>query len=60
METRRQVLEEWIDELQGVIEDLPEGVVRASLMDTHESLCKMLFVELVRTGELQDYILGAD
>ena len=60
METRRQVLEECIDELQGVIEDLPEGVVRASLMDTHESLCKMLFVELVRTGELQDYILGAD
>lgn len=60
METRRQVLEDWIDELQGVIEDLPDGVVRASLMDTHESLCKMLFVELVRTGELQDYILGAD
>ncbi len=60
METRRQVLEEWIDEFQGVIEDLPEGGVRASLMDTHESLCKMLFVELVRTGELQDYILGAD
>ncbi len=54
------MLEEWIDELQGVIEDLPEGVVRASLIDTHESLCKMLFSELVRTGELQDYILGAD
>ncbi len=54
------MLEEWIDELQGVIEDLPDGVVRASLMDTHESLCKMLFAELVCTGELQDYILGAD
>lgn len=60
METRRQVLEDWIDELQGVIEDLPDGVVRASLIDTHESLCKMLFAELVRTGELQDYILGAE
>ena len=58
METRREVLEEWIDELQAVFEDLPEGVVRASLMDTHEALCRMLYQELERTGELQDYLSG--
>ena len=60
METRKEVLEEWIDELQAAIVDLPEGVIRASLMDTHESLCKMLHAELARTGELQDYILQVD
>ena len=57
METRREVLEEWIDELQGAIEDLPEGVIKSSLMDTHEALCKILFKELIRTGEIKDYAL---
>lgn len=60
LETRQEVLEEWIDELQAAIVDLPEGVIRASLMDTHESLCKMLYSELVRSGELQSYILQED
>ena len=59
METRREVLEEWIDELQCWIEDMPDGIVRASLMDTHESVCRVLFNELVRTGEIQDYFLEA-
>lgn len=57
METKRETLEEWIDELQCWLDDLPEGVVRASLMDTHEILCRMLFNELVCTGEIEDYIL---
>lgn len=56
METRREVLEEWIDELQAVFEDLQEGVVKASLMDTHEVLCRMLYQELSRTGELDSYL----
>ncbi len=60
METRREVLEEWIDELQCWIDDLPEGVVKASLMDTYESLCRMLFNELARTGELRGYIPELD
>lgn len=60
METRREVLEEWIDELQSVIEDLPEGIIRASLADTHESLCMMLFNELTSTGEISDYLLYDD
>lgn len=60
MESRRDVLEEWVDELQGVIEDLPEGIVKASLMDTHEMLCKILYQELTRTGEIQDYFLDMD
>ena len=60
METRREVLEEWIDELQCWLDDLPEGVVRASLMDTHESLCQILFGELVRSGEIEDYIFSKD
>ena len=57
METRREVLEEWVDELQGVMEDLPEGIIKASLMDSHETVCRILFNELVRTGEIQDYFL---
>lgn len=60
METRREVLEEWIDELQGVIEDLPEGIIRASLADTHEALCHVLYNELVSTGEIEDYMLQDD
>lgn len=57
METRQEVLEEWIDELQCWIQELPEGVVKASLMDTHDSLCKVLFNELCRTGKINDYAL---
>ena len=60
METRREVLEEWVDELQGAIESLPEGIIKASLMDSHETVCRILFNELVRTGEIEDYFLDVD
>lgn len=58
MENRRQVLEDWIDELQCWIEDLPEGIIKASLMDTHEAICRVLFNELVSTGEIENYFLA--
>lgn len=57
VETRREVLEEWIDELQCAIDCIPDDVAQAVLRDGQESLYRVLYSVLCASGEIKDYLL---
>ena len=55
METQRETLENWIDELQCALDIAPDGIVSAVLQDGQDVLYRLLYELLVSTGEIADY-----